>query len=214
MSNSYDVYIGNLSVTISREKLRELFCEVGEILFVWVKQGNLRFTYAFVAFYHLSDAKQACEIFNNQNIDGFVIRVNLSIKTQRNLNSCVKKKTNNPGIILELPKRTMRKIPTVEDNLRKILADQLKSQNRNFVSNFMEAMVEAENVSLGQCEIIKTEPEKTNLETLENIVIRYFKPCKKRTLFKEIDFDISKGNVLGSDQNKKYFNIFDNLKNQ
>lgn len=205
MSNSYDVYIGNLSVTISREKLRELFCEVGEILFVWVKQGNLRFTYAFVAFYHLTDAEQACEIFNNQNLDGMIIRVNLSIKTQQKLNSSVKKKTHDLGIILELPKRTMKKIPTAEDNLRKILNDQLKSQDRNFVSNFVKALVEAENVSLGQCEIKKTEPEETNLETLENIVIRYFKPCKRRTLFKEIDFDIAKGKVLSSNQNKKYF---------
>ena len=99
-------------------------------------------------------------------------------------------------------------MPTAEDKLRKILTDELKGQDENFVCNFVEAMVEAENVSLGQCETLKTEPEKTNLETLENIVIRYFKPSKKRTLFKEIDFEISKNNVLKSDESNKYFNIF------
>ena len=59
MSNSYDVYIENLSVTISREKLRNLFSEIGEIVFVWINQKHQRFTYAFVAFYHLSDAKKS-----------------------------------------------------------------------------------------------------------------------------------------------------------
>ena len=36
LSNSYDIYIGNLSVSTSREKLRILFSEIGEILFVWI----------------------------------------------------------------------------------------------------------------------------------------------------------------------------------
>ena len=81
MSNSYDVYIGNLSVATSREQLRELFSQAGEILFVWIKEAHQRFTYAFIAFYNLSDAKEACQIFNNRNLDGFIIKVNLSIRT-------------------------------------------------------------------------------------------------------------------------------------
>ena len=208
MSNSYDVYVGNLSITISREKLRELFSEIGEILFVWIKQAHQRFTYAFVAFYHLSDAKEACEIFNNKNLDGFIITVNLSIRTQQKLDSSVRKKTHSPGILLELPKRTSKKIPSGEDKLRKILSDNIKGQNKDFARNFAEAMAEAENVCYEKFEIIKAEPEKTNLEALESIVIRYFKPCKKNTLFKEVDFDISKGNVLKSEQNINYFNKF------
>ena len=59
MNNSYDIYIGNLSVTISREKLRNLFSEIGEILSVWINLKHQRFTYAFIAFYHLIDAKKS-----------------------------------------------------------------------------------------------------------------------------------------------------------
>ena len=81
MNNSYDVYIRNLSVTVSREKLRNLFSEIGEILSIWINQKHERFTYAFIAFYHLIDAKKACEQFNNRNLDEFVIKVNLSKKT-------------------------------------------------------------------------------------------------------------------------------------
>ena len=41
---------------------------------------------------------------------------------------------------------------------------------------------------------------------LETTIVRYFKaPCKKNTLFKEVDFDISKGKVLTTEQNNKFF---------
>ena len=84
MNNSYDVYIGNLSVTVSMERLRNLFSEVGEILSIWINQKHERFTYGFIAFYHLIDAKKACEQFNNRNLDKFVIKVNLSKKLNKN----------------------------------------------------------------------------------------------------------------------------------
>ena len=207
MNNSYDVYVGNLSVTISREKLRKLFSEIGEILFIWINQTHPRFTYAFVAFYNLTDAKKACEEFNNRNLDGFIIKVNLSIKTRQKLDNSVRKKTN--GILLELPKRTSKKIPTKEDKLREILTDNLKKQDNKFVKDFVKAITEAENVCIGEGEMIKTEPERTNLRTLETTVMRYFKPTsKKNTLFKEVDFDISKDNVLTNEQNNKFFKIF------
>ena len=206
MSNSFDVYVGNLSVTISREKLREMFSKIGKILFVWINQVHQRFTYAFVAFYHLSDAKKACVEFNNQNLNGFIIKVNLSIKTQLKLDNSVRKKTSD--LLLELPKRTGKKIPTKEDKLREILRDNLKKQDEKFVRDFINATTEAENVCIEACEI-KTEPEKTDLTTLENTVIRYFKPASKKvTLFKEVDLDISKDNVLKSEQNDNLFKIF------
>ena len=50
MNDSYDVYIGNLSVATSRNQLRELFSQAGEILSVWIKEAHQRFTYAFIAF--------------------------------------------------------------------------------------------------------------------------------------------------------------------
>ena len=207
MNNSYDVYIGNLSVTISREKLRNLFSEIGEILFVWINQKHQRFTYAFVAFYHLIDKKKACEKFNNRNLDGFIIKVNLSIKTEQKLSNSVRRRTNN--ILLELPKRTCAKVPTKEDKIREILRDSLEQENKEFMKDFAKAMSEAENVEFTECEMIKTDPETPDLRTLETTIIRYFKPpSKKNTLFKEVDFDISKDNVLTTEQNDHFFKIF------
>ena len=45
-----------------------------------------------------------------------------------------------------------------------------------------------------------------NLKTLETAVIRYFKPtCEKNTL--TIDFDLSEGKLLTTEQFDKFFNI-------
>ena len=207
MSNSYDVYIGNLSVATSREQLRELFSQAGEILFVWIKEAHQRFTYAFIAFYNLNDAKEACQIFNNRNLDGFIIKVNLSIRTQQNLSGSVRKRTNDTSVLLNLPKREGKKIPTGEDKLRQILTENVKKQGEGFINLFTNALMEMEDISSSRCELIETKPEKPNLEALEDIVVRYYKPSEKNTLFKEVDFDISNGKVLTNEENIKYFKI-------
>ena len=210
MDNFYDVYVGNLSVTVSMVRLRNLFSEVGEILSIWINQKHERFTYAFIAFYHLIDAKKACEQFNNRNLDEFVIKVNLSKRTEQKVNNSVRKKTNS--ILLELPKRKGKKIPTREDIIRKILRNTLET-NKEIVKDYAEAYLEAENISFKEFEIIKTAPETPDLRTLETTIIRYFKPtCEKDTLFKQVDFDISKGNVLTTEQNDKFFKIFKSCK--
>ena len=202
MNNSYDVYIGNLSVTVSMERLRNLFSEVGEILSIWINQEHKRVTYAFIAFYHLIDAKKASERFNNQKLDEFVIKVNLSKKTEQKLNYSVKKKTNG-GILLELPKKTGC---TREHSLIKILRNNL-IENNEIVKDYAEAYLEAENIPFAkEFQIIKAAAETPNLSTLETTIVRYFKAsCKENTLFKEVDFDISKGKVLTTEQNNKFF---------
>ena len=207
MSNSYDLYIGNLSVATSREQLRELFSEAGEILSVWIKEAHQRFTYAFIAFYNLSDAKEACEIFNNRNLDGFIIKVSLSIRTQQKLSGSVRKKTNDTSVLLNLPKREGKKILTGEDKLRQILTEDIKEQGEGFINLFTNALIKMEDISSSKCELIKTKPEEPNLEVLEDIVVRYYKSCKKNTLFKQVDFDISNGKVLTNEENIKYFKI-------
>ena len=213
MDNSYDIYIGNLSSTISREKLRNLFSQIGEILFVWINQKHQRFTYAFIGFYHLVDAKKACEQFNNENLGGFEIKVSLSFKTKRKLNNSVKKKNSRwspkrTGILLEFPKKS-NKIPTKEDTIRKILRNDFFKQDGKFTTDYKDALIEAENIPfIRKCEITKTEPETPDLETLETTVIRYFQSTtKQNSLFKQVDLDLSKGNIT-TEQNKKFFEIF------
>ena len=206
MNDSFDVYIGNLSVATLKKQLSELFSQAGEVLSVWIKEAHQRFTYAFIAFYNLNDARKACEIFNNRNLDGFMIKVSLSIKTEQKLNGCVRKKTNEASVLLDLPKRKGKKHYSKEDKLRQILTENLKEQGEGFISLYKNALTEMKaKPPLQECDLIKTEPEKPNLKALEDIVMRYYKPCKKKTLFKEVDFDISNFKVLNKKENKKYF---------
>ena len=213
LDNSYDIYIGNLSTTISREKLRNLFSQIGQILFIWINQKHQGFTYAFIGFYHLIDAKKACEQFNNQNLGGFEIKVCLSFKTKQKLNNSVKMRNTTwspkrTGILLEFPKKN-KKIPTKEDRIREILKNDIFKQDQKFVTDFKDALVEAENVCFKEFEITKTEPETPDLKTLETTVIRYFQSTTKtNSLFKEVDLDLSKGNNVTVEQNEKFFEIF------
>ena len=82
MDNCYSIYIGNLSITVSKERLQNLFFEVGEISSIWINYRHKTVTYAFIAFNHLIDAKKACEQFNNRELDKLIIKVNLSKKTE------------------------------------------------------------------------------------------------------------------------------------
>ena len=106
-SSYFDVYVGNLAISTSEKVLRELFSQAGDILSVWIKDTcHRKYTYAFVTFYNLKDARNACEILNNQNLDGLIIKVSLSIKTEQRLSGSVRKKTQDASILCEsLPKR-------------------------------------------------------------------------------------------------------------
>ena len=83
-NDCFDVYIGNLSVNTSEEKLRLLFSEIGQISSVWINKNWNKFTYGFITFNYLVDAQSTCEKFNNYNLDGNIIKVSLSFKTQKN----------------------------------------------------------------------------------------------------------------------------------
>ena len=104
MSNFFDVFVGNLPVTISQQNLRDLFCPMGQIASVWIKSSSLydRFTYGFVSFYNLDEAKMACQIFNSKQFDKLMIKVNLSFKIGKKLSNCVT--AEDLSMISSLPK--------------------------------------------------------------------------------------------------------------
>ena len=204
-SNSYDIYIGNLSVTTSRERLEILFSKIGEILSIWISRKHQEFTFAFIGFCHLIDAKKACEQFNNKDLDGTVIKVSLSFKTQQKLATSVRKR--NRSILLELPKRKGKKIPTKEDKIKKILRDDLvKTNSKEFVRDFVNALIETDDIVCpNQCEIIYTEPETPDLKNLDNTIRRFFNKSSKANSLFEVDFDLSKNNVITTKQYEKFF---------
>ena len=205
MTEFYDVYVGNLSAAISPPNLRDLFSSVGKIAFVWINLTHETFTYGFVAFHYLDDARNACKTFNNKNINRLTIKVTLSTRTQQKLSQSVKKRDDS--ILLELPKRTGKKVETKADRLAKILRNDIVKTNDKQVSDFASASKEMDNISSTPSEIIKVEPEKPNLQTLEDLVVRYHKPVRRKKKI-EIDIDLSKQKVLTSKLNAKLFDIF------
>ena len=102
MSKFFDVYVGNIPVTISQQNLRDLFLPMGQIASVWIKGSHERFTYGFVSFYQLDDAKKACEVFNSGKFDKLMIKVSLSFKNDKKLSDCVT--SEDLLMILSLPK--------------------------------------------------------------------------------------------------------------
>ena len=111
-------------------------------------------------------------------------------------------KRPNGSILLELPAKKSQSKTT---ELNKHIVKTLK-QNKEIVEDFEKACLEAENIAFPQkCEIVYTAPEQTNLKTLETTITRYFKSTKRSTL--QVDFDLSNGKRLTTEQNDKFFNI-------
>ena len=205
MDNCYSIYIGNLSITVTRERLQNLFSKVGEISSIWINYNHKTVTHAFIAFDHLIDAKKACEQFNGQKLDEFIIKVNLSKKTEQKIKLKLKYSAKRPNgsVLLELPKKTG--CSNKELAIRILRKDLI--EHNEIVKDYAEAYLQAENIPFAnKPEIIKSAPETPDLTTLETTIKRYFKPtCEKSTL--KVDFDLSKGKVLTTEQYEKFFNL-------
>ena len=133
MTNSYEVYVGNLSTTVSTEKLKNLFSQVGQILHVWINPSFEKITYGFIEFANLVAAEEACKRFNEQKLDFFAIKVRLS--EQNKIKLKVKPRRPNNSILLELPTKTCcSKNHLVKKNLVKNLRE-----NKEIVKDFTEA---------------------------------------------------------------------------
>ena len=213
MSYSYQVYVGNLPVTVTTEQLKNLFSQVGQVLHVWINPLFKKITYGFVEFDNVISAEDACKQFNDLKIDFAQIKVRISERTKNE--SKLKKKTHHhndddgdddkkndilslpldksPGrsrnILLELTKKTKASNQT---SLTKALLKDL-CRNKEIVKDFANACVEMEQITFhDKPETIKTAPEVTNLETLTETIKRYYKPpCKKDNW--QVDIDLSKG---------------------
>ena len=196
MTEFYQVYVGNLLTSVQKKELEDLFSEVGDVAFVWINPKYEAITYAFIGFHDLNTAKEACKRFDNYELNLSNIKVKMSFKN-------VVIYVNTKGVLLELPKK---KAVSKSHLLKKLLIKDLR-QNREIVEDFKMACQEMENVvDSNTCEMIKTNTEQCDLETLEETIIRNFKkPRQKKTI--DIDFDLTKGKVLSTEQSNKWFNL-------
>ena len=180
MDNHYDVFIGNLSTTVSNEQLRDLFSEVGKINRIWINRSFEKITYGFIGFDNLFAAEEACNCFNNKEVDSFKITVKVSEQTK--LKSAVRLKELQLHLLKDL------------------------KENKEIAKDFVQAWSEAEEIASPELQMIKTAPEPPSLTTLESTIIRYFKSTDQNKHL-QVDFDLSKGKLLTNDQFDKFFNI-------
>ena len=195
MTEFFQVYVGNLLTSVLKEELEDLFSEVGDVAFVWINPKYEAITYAFIGFHDSDTAKEACKRFDNYELNFCKIKVRMSFK-----NVIVNANTKN--ILQELPKKTG---VSKSHLLKKLLIKDLRENK--LVEDFKMACQEMENiVCSNQCEMIKTNAKQCDLETLEETIIRNFKkPRQKKTI--DIDFDLTKGKILSTEQSNKWFNL-------
>ena len=195
MSESYQIYVGNLPTGVLKHELEDLFSQVGDVLNIWINPKYKLVTYAFIGFNDSDTANEACKRFDNYELDFFKIKVKRSFKNIEIRNA--------RSILLELPKK---KGTSKSHALKKILCKNLR-QNPDMIESFKMATEEMRYLTdSAQCEVVKTNPEQCNLETLEETIIRNFKkPRQKKPI--SIDFDLTKGKLMSLEQRNRYFNL-------
>ena len=197
----YQVYVGNLSTTVTVEQLKDLFSQAGQVLHVWINQEYLKITYGFVKFHNLISAQNACKQFNGLELDNEYIIVRISKDEQKG--NTMNYLPQRCGILLELPKK---KKPSQEFLLKKALAKDLH-QNRELGADFVNACIEMEQLIIDdKPEMIKTAPEEVNLDIIAQTIKRYYKPPLKKHNW-EVDIDLSKGKLLTEQEYDKFFNL-------
>ena len=195
MSESYEIYVGNLPTSVLKQELEDLFSQVGDVLNIWINPKYKQLTYAFIGFNDSDTANEACKRFDNYELDFFKIKVKRSFKNIEIRNA--------RSILLDLPKK---KGVSKSHSLKKILCKNLR-QNPDMIESFKMATEEMRYLTDStQCEVVKTNPEQCNLETLEETIIRNFKkPRQKKPI--PIDFDLTKGKLMSLEQSNRWFNL-------
>ena len=193
MTETYEVYVGNLQSNTLKEQLENLFSKIGDVVCIWINPKYKPLTYAFISFDNLKSANDACKRFDNFELNSE------SITVRRSFKSVVTRK--DAGILLELPKK---KACSKSHLLKKILHKNLR-QNRDIVEDFKIACQEMQYLTdTDQCEMIQTNPEQCTLTALEETIVRNFEmPRQKKQI--PIDFDLTKDQKLTQEQYDKWF---------
>ena len=117
MAKSYEVYVGNLLTSVSKQKLQNLFSQVGDIVSIWINPKHKQITYGFIGFADLASANEACKRFNNEELNFCKIKVKMSF-----MSFMSKSEKSEKSILLELPKK---KQCLKSHSLKKILVKNL-----------------------------------------------------------------------------------------
>ena len=80
MSESFQVYVGNLPINVTKQQLHKLFSPLGDVLDIWINRKFRTVTYAFVGFTDVNTCHEACKRFDNYELGLRKLKVKLSFK--------------------------------------------------------------------------------------------------------------------------------------
>ena len=203
MSESFQIYVGNLPGDVSKLQLRELFSPLGDVLNIWVNRQFKTITYAFVGFTDVKTCNEACKRFNNYELGLSKLKVGMSFKNENKDKNKDKNKESRKNILVDFSKKTSM---TKQHLLNLTLLENLR-ENRDIRESFKMAMQDAEYVTdIDKFEVVKHVAKPCDLETLEETIIRNFKkPRQKKPI--AIDIDLTKGKRLSLERNDRLFNL-------
>ena len=125
MSEFYEVYVGNLAATVSKEQLDELFSTLGDVVHIWINPKYKQVTYAFVGFADLDTCNEACKRYDNYELDFFKLKVKKSFKTitfgkQKGILLELKKKTtmSKSHLVKKIINKNLRQNPDIRESFK------------------------------------------------------------------------------------------------
>ena len=173
---------------MSEIQLRNIFLEADDILAVYIRSpviSDSKYTYGFVKFSNSKDAMNACTLFNNKNIDGLLIKVTLSFKTQERLlnKETVRLRDDSFSILRKsLPRVEFRNTESKGKQSQHFFQENLKglndfnnvntkwlgikSQNdvEDLMKTFKNALADMREIpEVVGCDLIKHKPEKVDI---------------------------------------------------
>ena len=212
---SKSVYVGNVPANVSEMTMKQFFSQVGSVVDVWINLSFEKITYCFIEFANAENVNDACNQFNNYELDSFKLIVKpskrkstMTTTTTTTIAATTTRNSRNSrnrreSILLELPKRqSCSKNHTLKKFFLKNLND-----NKDIIEDFKKAVSQADDIAFPRSfEMIKTEPETSDLATLETTIMRNFEsPHKKNTWPLQVDIDLSKGKLLTTEEHEKFF---------
>ena len=195
MTETYQVYVGNLPTDVGKQKLNALFCEVGDVIDIWINPKYKVVTYAFIGFDDEDAANEACKRYDNYELDFYKLTVKKSFK--------MVKVHKEKSILLDLKKKTtIAKGHTLKTILHRNLRE-----NRDMLDDFKMALEEAKYVAdIDKPVLVKHDAERCTLQTLEETVIRNFKKSRRKGKI-PVDIDLTKGKRISQEQYDRLFNL-------
>lgn len=231
----YSVHVSNIPCHFTPEKLEDIFSAAGHVLEVYLAGAShslSKFNYAFVRYKTKEEVLKAVELCNNISVDNFKLIVALSIDTSSRVKSPTttsyrNRNSRTKSIVREsMPRLERNKFTVLASDERHIQQKLKASLNflsgnkkhsemltidnshdmKEFMKELRDVFVETSNVPFGVCaDPITIRGDDITKSTLEDIIIRYHDNSSFKVPFKDIDIDISRGNVLSEKDELKLF---------